>query len=670
MQSHNTAQPATGGPTDELLLSDVREGKLDSFGVLYERYVSMARAIAYKHTSNNNLSEDIVSEAFVRVLQALKNGKGPRTFMGGYLATTIAHLAAENGLIAQKEVPSEEEHLESMGSLDETVLKLHESDELISAFTGLPERWQTVLWMTEVEDKKPREVAQTMNLSANAVSALATRARESLREGFLRAHQNAPKTDECVQYSPHLSSMVRGSLTKKRSEALRLHLSVCSYCTSEYLNLAGINKSMRVWIFPVLAGLVPVITDGSKVLLPFLAGGAAGGAVAGAGTQGGLFPGFGGGRWMPGSQALAGAAAVVAAIGAVAGGMALVDNSSTGSAVISADSQLQTPQAQPSDQAPGVTDSLVNEAQSVSTGMTADTLRSSVAANGPSSAQGSNGASGGASANSLANAVASESPVSQPVAAAPSGVSAAPVSNPNETASSGVNAPAASENTVPSLTESVSQQASLAAPAIPATPTTPKAPVAPSQPTAPEVPSAPVEPETPAAPVAPVEPALPAEPEVPVVPEQPVEPEVPVEPVEPEVPVEPVEPEVPVEPVDPEIPVEPVDPLEPKSPVDPVEPVDPVDPDTGIPEILGPLDWAGTPEYYEFIANIPWDTIGYPVGDNRMCFITFLVTDSEGAELPLGVGTYLPPIIIDSPYATYVLESYFGISRIQDITCY
>ena len=141
MQSHNTAQPATGGPTDELLLSDVRDGKLDSFGVLYERYVSMARAIAYKHTSNNTLSEDIVSEAFVRVLQALKNGKGPRTFMGGYLATTVAHLAAENGLFAQKEVPSEEEHLESMGSLDEAVLKLHESDELISAFTGLPELW-------------------------------------------------------------------------------------------------------------------------------------------------------------------------------------------------------------------------------------------------------------------------------------------------------------------------------------------------------------------------------------------------------------------------------------------------------------------------------------------------------------------------------------------------
>ncbi|WP_221625857.1 sigma-70 family RNA polymerase sigma factor [Rothia nasimurium] len=654
MQSHNTAQPATGGPTDELLLSDVREGKLDSFGVLYERYVSMARAIAYKHTSNNTLSEDIVSEAFVRVLQALKNGKGPRTFMGGYLATTIAHLAAENGLIAQKEVPSEEEHLESMGSLDETVLKLHESDELISAFTGLPERWQTVLWMTEVEDKKPREVAQIMNLSANAVSALAARARESLREGFLRAHQNAPKTDECAQYSPHLSSMVRGSLTKKRSEALRLHLSVCSYCTSEYLTLAGINKSMRVWVFPVLAGLVPVITDGSKVLLPFLAGGVAGGAAAGAGVQSGLFSGLGGGRWTPGSQALAGAAAVVTAIGAVAGGMALVNNSSAGSAAISADSQLQTPKAQANEENSGVTDSLVNEPQNVSRGMTAETLRSSVAANDPSAVQGNNSANGGGSTNSLAQAAGSENATSQQADADQGANAAAPVASSGETESavSTGNPSAPSQGNAASVAEPVAVQVPNANPELPGAPETPANPVEPSAPVAPSapvdsaIPGEPVAPTDPVGPVAPAEPSTP-EPEAPVVPSEPTDPAEPVEPTDPTVPVEPTDPTVPVEPVD---------------PVDPTVPVEPTIPDYD--------SWLGSADYYQLIASIPWDAIGQPIGDNRMCMITFIVTDTEGANWPSGFATYLPPVLIESPYAAYLLEGYLGLSKIQDITCY
>ena len=164
--------------------------------------------------------------------------------------------------------------------------------------------------------------------------------------------------------------------------------------------------------------------------------------------------------------------------------------------------------------------------------------------------------------------------------------------------------------------------------------------------------------------VAPVTSEPPATPEAPAVPSQP---EAPAEPVTPEDPMEPVAPSEPTPPAEPETPIAPEQPIDPEVPV---EPVDPVDPDTGIPEILGPLDWVGTPEYYEFIANTPWDTIGHPVGDNRMCIITFLVTDSEGTDIPSGFGTYLPPIIIESPYATYVLESYFGISRIQDITCY
>lgn len=72
--------------------------------------------------------------------------------MGGYLSTTIAHLAGEFGLIRGREMPAEHEALEQMETIDETVLHLKGSDELIAAFTAMPERWQSILWMTEVED--------------------------------------------------------------------------------------------------------------------------------------------------------------------------------------------------------------------------------------------------------------------------------------------------------------------------------------------------------------------------------------------------------------------------------------------------------------------------------------------------------------------------------------
>lgn len=267
--------------SDEVLLKAVRAGEEGAYGTLYERYRSTAQAIAYKHTSDPGTVEDIVAEAFARILQALRNGNGPTTFMGGYLSTTIAHLAGEFGLIRGREVPADSESLENLATFDETVLQLKDSDELIKAFTAMPERWQSVLWLTEVEERKPREIATVLDLTPNAVSALAVRARESLREGFLRAHQSAPQTVQCQKYFDYLPALVRESLSERRTQQVREHLEDCTYCTSEYLSLLGINKSMRVWVFPVLAGLVPWTTDGATVL-SFISKTAVAGTLGGA----------------------------------------------------------------------------------------------------------------------------------------------------------------------------------------------------------------------------------------------------------------------------------------------------------------------------------------------------------------------------------------------------
>ncbi len=341
-------QHSLGGAeiSDEALLAAVREGDIDQFGQLYKRYYGMARAIAFKHTSDASRVDDVVSESFARILQALKNGKGPHSYMGGYLSTTIAHLAGEYGMLSAKELPSEQEHLEAMGSLDDTVLKLHESHEVVTAFTSLPERWQTVLWMTEIELKKPREVATAMALSPNAVSALAVRAKESLREGFLRAHQNSPATAECHRFHSFISPYVRGSLSQKRSDALRSHMEECKHCTAEYLSLVGINKSMRSWVFPVLAGLGLWTTDGATLLtaagVSASSGASAAATGSAAGQNGSAGTAAGGSSaatasssnfsllapstWGMGAQVIAGAAATAVAVVAVVGGSILADN--------------------------------------------------------------------------------------------------------------------------------------------------------------------------------------------------------------------------------------------------------------------------------------------------------------------------------------------------------
>jgi DNA-directed RNA polymerase specialized sigma24 family protein len=59
--------------------------------------------------------------------------------------------------------------------------------DLARAFQGLSPRWQTVLWMAEVQGRTTAEIGAHLGLSANAAAALLIRAREGLRRAYADA---------------------------------------------------------------------------------------------------------------------------------------------------------------------------------------------------------------------------------------------------------------------------------------------------------------------------------------------------------------------------------------------------------------------------------------------------------------------------------------------------
>ncbi|NLF05918.1 MAG: sigma-70 family RNA polymerase sigma factor, partial [Actinomycetales bacterium] len=71
------------------------------------------------------------------------------------------------------------------------VVAAFESQLVQRAFTSLPERWQAVLWYSEVEAMKPAAIAPLLGVSPNGVSALLVRAREGLRDAYVAAHVEA-----------------------------------------------------------------------------------------------------------------------------------------------------------------------------------------------------------------------------------------------------------------------------------------------------------------------------------------------------------------------------------------------------------------------------------------------------------------------------------------------
>ena len=101
----------------------------------------------------------------------------------------------------------------------DTAVEGFESAAAARAFASLPERWQLVLWHTEVEGQKPADVAPLLGMSANSVSALAYRAREGLRQAFLRCtSQDARRRRPAAWTHDHLGAYVRNGISRRDAD--------------------------------------------------------------------------------------------------------------------------------------------------------------------------------------------------------------------------------------------------------------------------------------------------------------------------------------------------------------------------------------------------------------------------------------------------------------------
>lgn len=276
--------------SDEQLLSAVREGNTAAFGELYERHRGAALAVARMHSRNDPDAQDLVSEAFTRVLALLREGRGPREFLRAYVVTAVSRLAADraNDLTRTRpEDPQPNGPLDRVEFFDDTVVRQVDAAVVARAFASLPERWQEVLWYLEVEQRRPRHVAPVVGVQPNAVSALGKRAREGLRAAYVQEHVSAQALEDCHQYSSQLGAFTRGSLTPARTRAVQQHLDQCCRCTAEYLQLQDLGLGMRAWVLPVLAAL-PLWSGAGSRLADLLGGlpllGASSGAAAQIGT--------------------------------------------------------------------------------------------------------------------------------------------------------------------------------------------------------------------------------------------------------------------------------------------------------------------------------------------------------------------------------------------------
>lgn len=246
---------APEAPSDAELIARVRAGDLEAYGELFGRHQQAAVRMARQLVPAND-ADDLASDAFAKVLDALRGGGGPDLSFRAYLLTTVRRVHVDRIRSGRKVQTTDDiaAYERDPETFEDPTVTGFESGAAAKAFASLPERWQAVLWHTEVEGEKPAAIAPLLGLTANGVSALAYRAREGLRQAYLQQHLADVAGDRCRWTTERLGSYVRGGLTKRENHNVRAHLDDCARCTAVYLELVEVNSALPALLAPALLG--------------------------------------------------------------------------------------------------------------------------------------------------------------------------------------------------------------------------------------------------------------------------------------------------------------------------------------------------------------------------------------------------------------------------------
>ncbi|MDR0944728.1 MAG: sigma-70 family RNA polymerase sigma factor [Bifidobacteriaceae bacterium] len=262
--------PVLTAATDLQLVDRVRAGDSDALAVLWERHAGPGRVVAAATTARFD-PDDLVAEAFARILESIQKGKGPVGAFRPYLFRVIRNTAARWGRDDRSHATADLDDLAGLagpGGIDglgaaepaseeDTALKAVDSALTARAFRSLPTRYQEVLWYTEVEGLTPAQTAPLLSAKPGNVAVLAHRARKALKEAWIQVHVEratveGPEHKWCVD---HIGAYASGSLHGRKLDRMQAHLLACPRCAIVAEEADDAASHLGLVILPAAAGL-------------------------------------------------------------------------------------------------------------------------------------------------------------------------------------------------------------------------------------------------------------------------------------------------------------------------------------------------------------------------------------------------------------------------------
>jgi RNA polymerase sigma-70 factor (ECF subfamily) len=182
---------------DVRLMLQVRAGHAPAFEELVLRYQSRLLTVLEHLVGNRELAEDLAQEVFLRVFRARKTYE-PGAKFSTWLFTIANNVAsnARRSKSRRKEIGVPEKSVEdssplgldqlakaASGQMPARLLDKSESAHMVRlAVESLGERQRMALLLSKFEGMSYQDIADSMNLSVQAIKSLLSRARVNLKE--------------------------------------------------------------------------------------------------------------------------------------------------------------------------------------------------------------------------------------------------------------------------------------------------------------------------------------------------------------------------------------------------------------------------------------------------------------------------------------------------------
>ena len=152
-----------------------------SLAELYAAYAPDGIRLAFLLTGDRALAEDLVQDAFARLIGRLRHLRDPNAF-GAYLRRTIVNLATSH--FRHRRV--ERAYLERVAAAPSAVPNANDDlDETMHrVLLGLPQRQRAAIVLRFYEDLSDVQTAEVLRCSSGTVRSLVSRGMKTLREAL------------------------------------------------------------------------------------------------------------------------------------------------------------------------------------------------------------------------------------------------------------------------------------------------------------------------------------------------------------------------------------------------------------------------------------------------------------------------------------------------------